>query len=85
VILADAIFAPVADVTYGAVYSAALVDVWLGTLAFAGQIFFDFAGYSTCGIGAALCSPPSSRSNCSTWPDTDPGIDHRPPISPFAF
>jgi alginate O-acetyltransferase complex protein AlgI len=24
-------------------------------LAFAGQIFFDFAGYSTCAIGAALC------------------------------
>ena len=24
-------------------------------MAFAGQIFFDFAGYSTCAIGAALC------------------------------
>jgi alginate O-acetyltransferase complex protein AlgI len=24
-------------------------------IAFAGQIFFDFAGYSTCAIGAALC------------------------------
>jgi alginate O-acetyltransferase complex protein AlgI len=24
-------------------------------VAFAGQIFFDFAGYSTCAIGAALC------------------------------
>jgi len=24
-------------------------------LAFAGQIFFDFSGYSTCAIGAALC------------------------------
>jgi alginate O-acetyltransferase complex protein AlgI len=24
-------------------------------LAFSGQIFFDFAGYSTCAIGAALC------------------------------
>ncbi len=55
VILADAILAPVADVTYGAVYRAGFVDAWVGTLAFAGQIFFDFAGYSTCGIGAALC------------------------------
>ncbi|MEP6699638.1 MAG: MBOAT family O-acyltransferase, partial [Verrucomicrobiota bacterium] len=30
-------------------------DSWLGVMAFAGQIFFDFAGYSTCAIGAALC------------------------------
>ena len=27
----------------------------MGVIAFAGQIFFDFAGYSTCAIGAALC------------------------------
>ena len=31
------------------------MDSWLGVIAFAGQIFFDFAGYSTCAIGAALC------------------------------
>src|SRR4029450_8177971 len=31
------------------------LDSWIGVLAFAGQIFFDFAGYSTCAIGAALC------------------------------
>jgi alginate O-acetyltransferase complex protein AlgI len=55
VILADAILAPVADRTYGAVFQATFVDAWVGTLAFAGQIFFDFAGYSACGIGAALC------------------------------
>ena len=29
-------------------------DAWLGTLAFSGQIFCDFAGYSTTAIGAAL-------------------------------
>jgi len=29
-------------------------DAWMGTLAFSGQIFFDFAGYSTCAIGIAL-------------------------------
>src|SRR5207302_1892066 len=28
---------------------------WAGTLAFSGQIFCDFAGYSTTAIGAALC------------------------------
>jgi D-alanyl-lipoteichoic acid acyltransferase DltB (MBOAT superfamily) len=55
VLLADAILAPVADRTYTAVQQAGFVDAWVGTLAFAGQIFFDFAGYSTCGIGAALC------------------------------
>ena len=31
------------------------LDAWTGVLAFSGQIFFDFAGYSTCAIGAALC------------------------------
>ena len=31
------------------------LDAWLGTLAFSGQIFCDFAGYSTTAIGAALC------------------------------
>jgi alginate O-acetyltransferase complex protein AlgI len=30
------------------------LDAWTGTLAFSGQIFFDFAGYSTCAIGIAL-------------------------------
>jgi alginate O-acetyltransferase complex protein AlgI len=32
----------------------ASLDAWTGVLAFSGQIFFDFAGYSTCAIGAAL-------------------------------
>jgi alginate O-acetyltransferase complex protein AlgI len=32
-----------------------VVDAWIGTLAFSGQIFCDFAGYSTTAIGAALC------------------------------
>ena len=31
------------------------LDAWMGVLAFSGQIFFDFAGYSSCAIGAALC------------------------------
>src|SRR5262249_5165170 len=30
-------------------------DAWAATLSFAGQIFCDFAGYSTCAIGVALC------------------------------
>jgi alginate O-acetyltransferase complex protein AlgI len=31
------------------------LDAWMGTLAFSGQIFCDFAGYSTTAIGAAMC------------------------------
>jgi D-alanyl-lipoteichoic acid acyltransferase DltB (MBOAT superfamily) len=54
VILADAILAPVADKVYQKPMEAGFADAWLGTLAFSGQIFFDFAGYSTCAIGTAL-------------------------------
>jgi D-alanyl-lipoteichoic acid acyltransferase DltB (MBOAT superfamily) len=54
-VLADALMAPVADVVYATPSSAGFVDAWVGTLAFSAQIFFDFAGYSTCAIGAALC------------------------------
>ncbi len=55
VILADSVLAPVVERVYGAVPAAGLGDAWIGTLAFSGQIFFDFAGYSTCAIGAARC------------------------------
>ena len=54
VVLADGIFAPVADKLYGATQLAAPLDAWMGTLAFSGQIFCDFAGYTTIAIGAAL-------------------------------
>ena len=32
-----------------------MLDAWMATLAFSGQIFCDFAGYSTTAIGVALC------------------------------
>ena len=32
-----------------------MLDAWIATLAFGGQIFCDFAGYSTTAIGAAMC------------------------------
>jgi alginate O-acetyltransferase complex protein AlgI len=54
-IFADTLLAPIADRVYDAAGSAGRLDAWVGTLAFAGQIFCDFAGYSTCAIGAALC------------------------------
>jgi alginate O-acetyltransferase complex protein AlgI len=54
VVIADGALAPVADTVFGA-GSVGFFDAWLGTLAFSGQIFCDFAGYSTIAIGAALC------------------------------
>lgn len=55
VVLADTLLAGSADRIFG--YGGPLIalDSWMGVIAFAGQIFFDFAGYSTCAIGAALC------------------------------
>ena len=54
VVLADGVMAPVADRVFGAARDVGAAAAWVGTLAFGGQIFFDFAGYSTCAIGAAL-------------------------------
>ena len=55
VVVADALLAPIADRVYAATDPASSVDAWAGTLAFAGQLFCDFAGYSTCAIGVAAC------------------------------
>jgi D-alanyl-lipoteichoic acid acyltransferase DltB (MBOAT superfamily) len=53
-VLADAVFAPVVDAAYG---NAALgaAESWAAVLGFSGQIYCDFAGYSLCAIGLALC------------------------------
>lgn len=54
VVFADGLLAPIVD----RVFQMDVVDpvtAWIGTLAFAGQIYCDFAGYSTCAIGAAMC------------------------------
>ncbi|MDH3732960.1 MAG: MBOAT family protein [Gemmatimonadota bacterium] len=55
VVLADALLAPTADLIFANAYDTSFQDAWLGTLAFSAQIFYDFAGYSTCAIGAAMC------------------------------
>jgi len=55
VVIADGMLAKASDTVFGATAAVPFVDAWLGTLAFAGQIFSDFAGYSTTAIGAALC------------------------------
>jgi alginate O-acetyltransferase complex protein AlgI len=54
VVLADGFLAPVVDAVQGATHEINSLDAWTGALAFSGQIFFDFAGYSTTAIGVAL-------------------------------
>ena len=55
VVLADTFLSNAAEQVYDAAGAPGALDAWLGTLAFSGQIFCDFAGYSTTAIGAALC------------------------------
>jgi len=55
IVIADGALAPASEAVFGAAEPLTFVDAWLGTLAFAGQIFCDFAGYSTVAIGVALC------------------------------
>jgi len=54
VVLADTLLSEVSDDVFGTSKILHGVDAWVGTIAFSGQIFFDFAGYSTCAIGIAL-------------------------------
>lgn len=55
IVLADSIFAPASDAVYAAkeVSSLGWSAVATAAIAFSGQIFCDFAGYSFCAIGAA--------------------------------
>src|ERR1700730_4065769 len=55
IVLADTMLSGSADRIFDYAGPLVALDSWLGVIAFAGQIFFDFAGYSTCAIGAALC------------------------------
>ena len=59
VVLADGVFAPVADAVYAGSGSSPS-EAWAGTLGFACQIFFDFAGYSP----APSASPAAWVSAC---------------------
>ena len=54
-VIADGILSIVVGDTFNAMYNITAFDAWLGVLAFSGQIFFDFAGYSLCAIGIAMC------------------------------
>ena len=55
VVLADSILAPVADLVYSSPEKFGSIDCWIAVFAFSSQIYFDFAGYSLCAIGSAMC------------------------------
>jgi len=53
IVLADWLFAPTADRVFQLSANHDLWSTWTGVIAFAFQIFFDFAGYSTAAVGVA--------------------------------
>ncbi len=55
IVLADGILAPVVEGVYDISRPVTCFSAWCATLAFSGQIFCDFAGYSSCAVGAAMC------------------------------
>lgn len=55
VVIADTLSAPVVDAIFRIDHAIPCSLAWTAALAFSMQIFCDFAGYSTCAIGVALC------------------------------
>ncbi len=55
VVLADTLMAPVADKIFIAANGLGFLQAWIGTFAFASQIYLDFDGYSITAIGVAMC------------------------------
>ena len=55
IVVADTLLADSANEVFGFSMPMKSLDAWMGVLAFSGQIFFDFAGYSTCAIAVAMC------------------------------
>lgn len=53
VVIADGICAKITDTVFDQMPAPSMLTAWIGTLAFAVQIFCDFAGYSTAAIGTA--------------------------------
>jgi D-alanyl-lipoteichoic acid acyltransferase DltB (MBOAT superfamily) len=53
--LADGMLSDTADTVFGVPFPLHPLDAWAGVFAFSAQIFCDFAGYSTCAVGVALC------------------------------
>jgi alginate O-acetyltransferase complex protein AlgI len=65
VTLADHLLAPVVGHVFDVSAHPDALSAWTGTLAFAGQDYCDFAGYSTCALGIGFCLgfklPPNFR------------------------
>jgi alginate O-acetyltransferase complex protein AlgI len=55
VVCADTLLSGTSDAIFSSSGNIGALDAWAGVLAFSGQIFFDFAGYSTAAIGVAMC------------------------------
>jgi D-alanyl-lipoteichoic acid acyltransferase DltB (MBOAT superfamily) len=55
VVCADTLLASTSDTIFSTSGNMGPLDAWAGVFAFSGQIFFDFAGYSTSAIGVAMC------------------------------
>jgi alginate O-acetyltransferase complex protein AlgI len=55
IVLADGFLGPAAELVFDGKQVPGALDSWVATLAFSGQIFCDFAGYSTTAIGVAMC------------------------------
>jgi len=55
IVIADGMMAPVVELAFDTIGYSGTVNAWIGAMAFSMQIFCDFAGYSSCAIGAALC------------------------------
>lgn len=54
-VIADSFLSPVTEAVFDSDLQCGMIQSWTGALAFTGQIFCDFAGYSTCAIGIAMC------------------------------
>jgi len=53
--LADHMLLPVVRQAYDPALHPDALTAWIGTLAFAGQDYCDFAGYTTCAVGLGFC------------------------------
>ncbi len=54
-VVADGLMAPIVEAVYSTERVMRTASAWAGTVAFAMQIYCDFAGYSACAIGVAMC------------------------------
>lgn len=55
IVIADGLCANITDIVFDPETKPDFISSWVGMAAFTIQFFCDFAGYSTCAIGSALC------------------------------